>query len=757
MAPGDPIALTGTFADANGWTDLRLAEFRVATTFFTTPRCLVRYDQNLDLFKLYNGGPWLIAGSPGSGTTVATADCALDAAASSVSVVDANTLAVTIAVTFTTTLEGSRNLWLRAFDDAGTWGTQDDRGDALITSSGETSLATVVDGYTDQLAYNPNSQQQVFVNASNPQGSAEIELYDVLGNVVDTVTFTAQTQTPQNPEPWTNGFGYAASFTYDIGQLPSGVYLWANTIPFVVRDASSTSAIRVVMPTNTINAYNCAGGRNTYDCGGTTDVPDLVSFRRPMPVSSLPTTGGPVIPLDDDGLSIPFFWWLEQQTANLGADYGALVDSDLDDPASLLGAQLLVIPGHSEYWSRAARLNVDAFVDAGGHLAILSGNTMWWQVRYQGDQMVIYKSTDDPIADPLLETINWPSPLLAYPVVPSIGAEFQRGGYADANPPDPAPASMFGYKIVAPDSPLLEGTNLAAGDVLALYPGSSEYDGAPVAGVDANGFPIIDELTLGFEQIELIGFDYGFRAVPTVATMIALQRTASSGRIVNAATMHWPFSMMTSASSATLQTITFNILDKLLHDQPIFTPETTLAVAGVSPTDGEDQCRCWFERDCHLRRSRRPGLRDRDLVHAQQRQRGWRINKRRPRWPQRDVRAGRRPRRRDDVYRRDHRRRSRLAGVPIIAPFTSTFRTVDGTAPTVADVSPADTAIDVAVDATVTVTFSEEVDAATVTSATFTLDDGGVVTGTITVASDGFSATLASRRAPIWLTSPSTR
>ena len=45
-----------------------LAEFRVATTFFTTPRCLVRYDQNLDLFKLYNGGPWLIAGSPGSGT-----------------------------------------------------------------------------------------------------------------------------------------------------------------------------------------------------------------------------------------------------------------------------------------------------------------------------------------------------------------------------------------------------------------------------------------------------------------------------------------------------------------------------------------------------------------------------------------------------------------------------------------------------------------------------------------------------------------
>ena len=43
---------------------------------------------------------------------------------------------------------------------------------------------------------------------------------------------------------------------------------------------------------------------------------------------------------------------------------------------------------------------------------------------------------------------------------------------------------------------------------------------------------------------------------------------------------------------------------------------------------------------------------------------------------------------------------------------------------------------------TVTVTFSEAVDTGTVTTATFTVSDGGAVTGDITVAVDGLSATL---------------
>ena len=64
---GVPIVLTGTFADVNGWADLRLAEFRVATTFTAAPRCLFRYDQNTNQLKLHDGVVWLVAGTPGSG------------------------------------------------------------------------------------------------------------------------------------------------------------------------------------------------------------------------------------------------------------------------------------------------------------------------------------------------------------------------------------------------------------------------------------------------------------------------------------------------------------------------------------------------------------------------------------------------------------------------------------------------------------------------------------------------------------------
>lgn len=129
---GTQIVLTGRFADANGADDIRLAEFRTSDTFFSAPRCLVRYDNLLDTLRLHTGSSWLDAGAPGTGSTVSTADCSLNAAASSVTPVDANTIDVAIAVTYGSSLEGNRNLWLRGFDDNGQWGTQDDRGDITI-------------------------------------------------------------------------------------------------------------------------------------------------------------------------------------------------------------------------------------------------------------------------------------------------------------------------------------------------------------------------------------------------------------------------------------------------------------------------------------------------------------------------------------------------------------------------------------------------------------------------------------------------
>src|SRR3569623_2326024 len=59
----------------------------------------------------------------------------------------------------------------------------------------------------------------------------------------------------------------------------------------------------------------------------------------------------------------------------------------------------LGIGGHSEYWSAEMRANVEGVSKCGGHLIILSGNTMLWQIRIEGDKIVCYRYA---AADPLL-------------------------------------------------------------------------------------------------------------------------------------------------------------------------------------------------------------------------------------------------------------------------------------------------------------------------------------------------------------------
>jgi Big-like domain-containing protein/K319-like protein len=82
------------------------------------------------------------------------------------------------------------------------------------------------------------------------------------------------------------------------------------------------------------------------------------------------------------------------------------------------------------------------------------------------------------------------------------------------------------------------------------------------------------------------------------------------------------------------------------------------------------------------------------------------------------------------------------AGNALAADYVWSFTTgpaPDVTPPTVVSVAPLDGESGVAVSATVRATFSEAVDPATVTTATFTLADGGPVSGTVTLAN--FTAT----------------
>jgi len=71
--------------------------------------------------------------------------------------------------------------------------------------------------------------------------------------------------------------------------------------------------------------------------------------------------------------------WLERE----GFAYDVISDMDLDENPSLVeGYQAVIISGHSEYWSAKAYKAIQSYLDKGGNLAVLSGNTMFWRVDY---------------------------------------------------------------------------------------------------------------------------------------------------------------------------------------------------------------------------------------------------------------------------------------------------------------------------------------------------------------------------------------
>lgn len=400
-------------------------------------------------------------------------------------------------------------------------------------------------GYTDKVSYLPGEYIQVFLSGRQTIDLCRLTIYSVQGDSVFSIASSLFRQ-PLPPDASVTGFNYSTSTEFRVPELKSGIYLIENYIPFIIKSRHPVDVL-VLYPSNTANAYCESGGLSLYSAKNR---PFKVSFQRPIPLQEM---------------SVSCLTWF---TSLQNIKIGYIADSDMENFQNISQAKILTIAGHSEYWTRQARLNFDRFVNEGGHALILSGNTMWWQVRYEDNQrkLVCYKSEDDPIDDPLMKTITWNQPSLQFPIVSSIGADFQYGGYGLR--PD---AGWNGYKVVSPQSPLLEGLNLKKGDIISLP--TLEYDGAPLTGFDAEGIPIIDKDLLNFEKIELIAFDKGFRGQETVGTFILFKRNPNSGLIINTGSSNWcSGSGMGGTSGAVIKKITLNAITKLLLGAPVFSP-----------------------------------------------------------------------------------------------------------------------------------------------------------------------------------------
>tara|TARA_Y100000310_G_scaffold92358_1_gene89986 strand:+ start:2195 stop:3628 length:1434 start_codon:yes stop_codon:yes gene_type:complete len=411
-------------------------------------------------------------------------------------------------------------------------------------------LVTIVDGYMDRISYHAGETAYVYVNASEKVENGIVKLFSVNGVAIDSIKTSAKPQTMTGSAPWANGYGYELTFEYEIPDLPSGVYEWEGNITFIVKSNQNEVDAVVVYPSNTLNAYTTSGGKSLYKPEGEQAV--MVSFQRPMNAS--------------DDYHRAFFEWLSDQSQY---HIGYLCDMDVDDYSELERSRLLVITGHSEYWTRKARENFDRFVDSGNDAIVLSGNTMWWQVRYNDErnQLICYKEeSDDPTSDSELKTIRWADSQLNYSIVNSIGADFDHGGYGNREDD-----GWDGYRIVAEESPLLEGLALERGDLIVLP--TNEYDGAPVMSFDESGFPVLSQDSKGSHRTGLIGFDltvnrYGREGV---GTFIVFQEAETSGIVINAASMNWCGEAgIAGQDGDKIQRITLNMFDKLLVGSELF-------------------------------------------------------------------------------------------------------------------------------------------------------------------------------------------
>ena len=414
----------------------------------------------------------------------------------------------------------------------------------------------------------------------------------------------------------------------------------------VVQAPRPTARAVLVLATNTYHAYNWWGGANTYAWVGGPEAAPLpadpaahvaaarLSAARPFSAGIMkpaapahrivtrtrrgfrerPYAGEIVdeVKAGGQGWDCPagfvdkwehaFVAWAEAHGYAL--DY--LTDADLEaEPDALRGYRVALFVGHSEYWSFAQRAAVERFVDGGGRAAIFSGNTCYWQCRWEDDgrTFVAYKSRaehEDPVvADPArrhLTTGLWSSPTVGRPEAALTGLSFLLGGYHRFGLC--VSRGIAGYTVWRDDHWALTGADLFWGDVfgddcrLVGY----ENDGCaftfgddglprplPRLGVPADleiiatapatlGEPDHDEYSrlVPPEAFDVLARAWGAPDSPETrrrmlrghAVMASFRRGA--GEVFNAGTTEWAYGL--AAQNPFVERITRNVLDRFLGD-----------------------------------------------------------------------------------------------------------------------------------------------------------------------------------------------
>lgn len=290
-----------------------------------------------------------------------------------------------------------------------------------------------IEGFVTQTSVAAGSSVDVKVNVANnapyhidvyrtgwyggTQGRKVGTLRGLVGSLQDACTDGAGNTGLLDCANWTT----AATLT-TTSDWVSGVYLLKlvrddngaeNHVLLVVRDDARAAPVVYGVPVTTYQAYNNWGGRSLYDwnSSGANTVAGTaravkVSFDRPynLPNRDFFTT------TDIEATS-----WLERQ----GYDMSYATSVDLDGGlSSIPSRRALLLGAHDEYWTSGMRSAAEAARDGGTGLFFLGGNSVYWRSRFEASPvsgaakrvLVVYKTTQGGIADPVSPTGTWRDP-----------------------------------------------------------------------------------------------------------------------------------------------------------------------------------------------------------------------------------------------------------------------------------------------------------------------------------------------------------
>ena len=310
-------------------------------------------------------------------------------------------------------------------------------------------------GYSDKLCAFPN--EEINLKISTKEESISIELVRVgekLQKKLDEVKDIPGTyQSIETMFPSAFGCGWITTYKYKIPDgLPSGCYLIKLKgkridndpfIPIIIKPKKAENDIAVIASTNTWHAYNSWSGQNYYINYTSFPSKYIISTQQPLdlyfrnPIEEECTTTRDHLLVGER-----FVWsWLEREKL----DYDLYSDMSLhwnDEFKNYLSKyKIIIISTHSEYWSYEMIEHLKKFIKDGGHVLSLSGNTIYKEVEFIDDNLIVLDGAYLKYQDFFSETV--------------LGVSHDLRGFATWAP----------YKVKQADHWAFEGTNLKAGDL----------------------------------------------------------------------------------------------------------------------------------------------------------------------------------------------------------------------------------------------------------------------------------------------------